>query len=135
MKLIYVNALGPNYKGDNVYEFIFSDINEVWGDEWDSQPAHGNPSPPLIQFIKKVGVLRNSGIRLNMIQDSDFFGMYDAVDDVIALAWEDDDTEAIIDNNLSRLVFRYGESIKSVDDKLYERDVVLKYEKQLVDHE
>ena len=23
--LIYVNGLGPNYKGDNLYEFIFSD--------------------------------------------------------------------------------------------------------------
>jgi hypothetical protein len=23
--LIYVNELGPNYKGDNIYEFIFSD--------------------------------------------------------------------------------------------------------------
>ena len=23
--LVYVNGLGPNYKGDNMYEFIFSD--------------------------------------------------------------------------------------------------------------
>jgi len=30
--LIYINGLGPDYKGDNVYEFIFSDEMEVWGD-------------------------------------------------------------------------------------------------------
>jgi hypothetical protein len=29
--LIYVNELGPNYKGDNIYEFIFSDtLDEIW---------------------------------------------------------------------------------------------------------
>ena len=22
--------IGPNYKGDNIYEFIFSDVDEVW---------------------------------------------------------------------------------------------------------
>jgi hypothetical protein len=44
--LIYVNGLGPNYKGDNMYEFIFSDDLDVWGNEWDSKPSHGNPQPP-----------------------------------------------------------------------------------------
>jgi len=30
--LIYVNELGPNYRGDNIYEFIFSDTTEnIWG--------------------------------------------------------------------------------------------------------
>ena len=32
-KLIYINGIGPNYKGDNLYEFIFSDILEVWSDK------------------------------------------------------------------------------------------------------
>ena len=27
--LIYVNGLGPNYKGDNLYEFIFSDEIDI----------------------------------------------------------------------------------------------------------
>ena len=26
--LIYINGMGPNYKGDNIYEFIFSDTTE-----------------------------------------------------------------------------------------------------------
>ena len=32
MKLAYINELGPNYKGDNIYEFIFSDIQATQKD-------------------------------------------------------------------------------------------------------
>lgn len=135
MRLIYVNELGPNYKGDNIYEFIFSDVEEVWGDEWDAEPASGRPSPPNIDYIKKVGVLKNSDIELNLVQNSDFFSVYDAVEDVIALGWEKSDSEHVIDDNYTRLVFRYGDSVKSVEDKLYERDIVLSYEKSFVTHE
>jgi hypothetical protein len=135
MRLIYVNELGPNYKGDNIYEIIFSDVEEVWGDEWDAEPASGRPSPPNIEYIKKVGVLRNSDIELELVQNSDFFSVYDAVEDVIALGWEKSDSEHVIDDNYTRLVFRYGDSVKSVEDKLYERDIVLSYEKSFVTHE
>lgn len=135
MRLIYVNELGPNYKGDNIYEFIFSDVEEVWGDEWDAEPASGRPSPPNIEYIKKVGVLRNSDIELHLVQNSDFFSVYDAVEDVIALGWEKSDSEFVVDENYQRLVFRYGESVKSVEDKLYERDIVLSYEKSFVTHD
>jgi hypothetical protein len=31
-----------------------------------------------------------------------------------------------------RLVFQYGDTIQSVEDKLYERDIVLNWEKNLV---
>ena len=135
MRLIYVNELGPNYKGDNIYEFIFSDVEEVWGDEWDAEPASGRPSPPNIEYIKKVGVLRNSDIELHLVQNSDFFSVYDAVEDVIALGWEKSDSEFVVDENYKRLVFRYAESVKSVEDKLYERDIVLSYEKSFVTHD
>ena len=91
MNLIYVNELGPNYKGDNIYEFIFSDIDDVWGEDWDATPSGGKPLPPQIEFIKKVGVLRNSEIELELIQQSDYFGVYDAVDGVSGLAWDKSD--------------------------------------------
>ena len=135
MNLIYVNELGPNYKGDNIYEFIFSDIDDVWGEDWDAEPASGKPLPPEINYIKKVGVLRNSDISLTLIQNSDFFGVYDAIDGVISLAWERSDSDDILINKRKRLVFNYGETIESVNDKLYERDVVLNWEKNLVQDE
>ncbi len=130
--LIYVNGLGPNYKGDNIYEFIFSDVKEeVWGESWDSKPSNGNPLPPNIEFIRKVGVLKNAEIKLSLIQDSDFFSMIDALDDVIALAWESDESDINFDLE-KRLVFRYGEDEKKIKDKLYERDIVLEFDKQVV---
>lgn len=126
--LIYVNGLGPNYKGDNIYEFIFSDTLEVWGDFWDSKPSNGNPNPPDIEHVKKVGILKNSEVELNLIQNSDFFGIIDSMDDVIALAWEKE-SDNLNFENVKRLVFRFGEEEKTIKDKLYERDIVLEVEK------
>jgi len=135
MNLVYVNELGPNFRGDNIYEFIFSDLDDVWGDEWDAEPASGKPSPPDINYIKKVGVLKNSEVELNLIQNSDFFGVYDSVDGVIALAWERGDSDEILVSKKKRLVFQYGDTVEKVEDKLYERDIVLKWEKNLVSDE
>jgi hypothetical protein len=135
MNLVYVNELGPNFRGDNIYEFIFSDIDDVWGEDWDAEPANGRPQPPNIDYVKKVGVLKNSEIELNLIQRSDFFGVYDAVDGVIALAWEKGDSDEILISKKKRLVFQYGETVESVENKLYERDIVLKWEKNLVSDE
>lgn len=125
--LIYVNGLGPNYKGDNIYEFIFSDSLDVWGESWEKKPSSSYPSPPEIKYIKKVGVLKNTDIKLELIQNSDFFCMGDAMDDIIALAWEDDEYK-----NTKRLVFRFGEEEGDVKNKLYENDLILEFEKKVV---
>jgi hypothetical protein len=130
--LIYVNGLGPNYKGDNMYEFIFTNnIKDVWDDTWESKPANGYPKPPNIDFIKKVGILKNTSIEFELIQNSDFFSFVDSIDDVIALAWEKE-TEDTDFSRMKRLVFRYGETEQQIKDKLYERDFVLEYEKKVV---
>jgi hypothetical protein len=125
--LIYVNGLGPNYKGDNLYEFIFSDSLDVWGESWENKPSNGYPEPPELKYIKKVGVLRNTDIKLELIQNSDFFCMIDAIDDVVALAWEHDE-----ENGQKRIVFRFGMTEQEIKDKLYERDLILEFEKKVV---
>ena len=121
--LIYVNGLGPNYKGDNLYEFIFSDRLDVWGESWDNKPSNGYPQPPELKYVKKVGVLKNTDIKLDLIQNSDYFSMIDAVDGVIALAWESDEVE-------DRMVFRFGQSEDEITDILYSKDLILKIEKK-----
>lgn len=121
--LIYVNGLGPNFRGDNLYEFIFSDDKDVWGENWDSKPSNGYPQPPELKYVKKVGVLKNTDIKLDLIQNSDYFSMIDAVDGVIALAWESDDVE-------DRMVFRFGQSEDEITDILYSKDLILKIEKK-----
>lgn len=129
--LIYINGLGSNYKGENIYEFIFSDTTEdIWGENWEARPANGYPSPPDIDHVKKVGVLTNGDVTLELVQQSDVFSVQDSIDDVIALGWEKEDE---IDFSLvKRLVFRYGDQEQIVKDKLYERDLVLEFEKKMV---
>lgn len=122
--LVYINGLGPNYKGDNIYEFIFSDSLNVFGENWDSKPCNQYPQPPDLKYIKKVGVLKDTEVELELIQDSDFFSMVDAMDDVIALGWEKDEYQP-----KKRLVFRFGENEDTIKDKIYERDLILQFEK------
>ena len=129
--LIYVNELGPNYRGDNIYEFIFSDSSEdVWGESWESKPSNGYPLPPDIEHIKTVGVLKNDQITMSVIQNSDYFSMIDSMDDIIALCWENE-SEDVDFTRQRRLVFKFGETEQSVKDKLYERDIVLEFEKKI----
>ena len=128
--LIYVNKLGQNYKGENLYEFIFSDSLEgVWGESWDTKPANGYPSPPEIELVTKVGLLKNS-LDFEVLQNSDIFSMIDGIDDVIALAWENE-SESVNFDKQKRLVFRFGDKIEDVKNKLYERDIVLEFERKV----
>jgi hypothetical protein len=56
--------------------------------------------------------------------------MWDAVDGIIALAWEN--MEGYDDYPEKRLFFSFGETLSSVEDKLYEKDMVIKYEKEMI---
>jgi hypothetical protein len=123
--------MGPNFRGDNIYEFIFSDTLEVFGENWESKPANGYPLPPDIEYVKKVGTLVNEDISLELVQDSDVFSVIDSMDNVIALGWEKENDE--VDFSLiKRLVFHFGDSEEDVKNKLYERDIVLQFEKEVV---
>jgi hypothetical protein len=53
--------------------------------------------------------------------------MSDAMDGVVALGWEVGEYD---ENN--RLVFRFGQEEDSVKDKLYEKDLILEFEKNVV---
>ena len=129
--LLYINGLGSNYKGENIYEFIFGDsLEDVWGENWEARPANGYQSPPDVDHVKKVGTLTHNEITLELVQNSDVFSVQDSIDGVIALGWEKEDE---IDFSLvKRLVFKYGDQEQDVKDKLYERDLVLQFEKKVV---
>lgn len=130
-RLIYINGMGPNFRGDNIYEFIFSDTLEVFGENWESKPANGYPLPPDMEYIKKVGTLVNENVVLELVQDSDVFSVIDSMDNVIALGWEKE-TDDIDFSLIKRLVFQFGDTEEDVKNKLYERDIVLQFEKEVV---
>jgi hypothetical protein len=123
--LIYINFIGKNYKGNFLYEFIFSDtLKDIDGEDWDTFPASGRPEPPYERLIKSVGALE-SELKLDVIQNSDTFAVWDAVDGVIALAWEN--INAYDSYPEHRLCFRFGETKKEIEEKLYEKDLILEY--------
>jgi hypothetical protein len=125
--LIYVNRVGKDYKGNVLFEFIFSDtLENVDGEDWDMVPASGRPEPPHEQFVKKVGRLE-SELVLDVIQDSSEFAVWDAVDGVIALAYENIDGYDSYPEK--RLCFHFGNTLTEVEEKLYEKDLILNYNK------
>ena len=129
--LIYINKIGTNHKGNLLYEFIFSDSTEnVDGESWDTYPASGRPEPPHSKFIKTVGMLETD-IVFELIQDSDTLAVWDAIDGIIAMAYENiNDYDTYPE---TRLHFHFGDKIKDIEDKLYEKDLILNYIKQTAD--
>lgn len=120
MHLIYVNEIGSDYKGQKQYEFIFSEDVEIDMDDWFTIPASlaTGPKSPDIEYVHLVGLLKDTDLQLELVQDSDYFGVIDAVDGVVSLAWEKFD----IDSEEERLFFRFGESIENVTKKLKLRE-------------
>ena len=123
MKLIYVNEIGADFKGQKQYEFIFSESTEIDMDEWFIIPASATSQPksPEIEYVDLVGLFKNTDLKLDLVQDSDYFGVIDAVDGVIALAWE----KFNFDSEDERLTFKFGESLESVTKKLKQREYLL----------
>lgn len=125
--LIYINELGVDWKGDNIYEFIFSDtLKDVDGEDWDVYPASGQPTPPKKEVVKRVGKLETE-LKFELVQESDKHSVWDAIDGIIALAYED--ISDYYEYPKNRSIFHFGEKIKDVEDKLYTKDLILDYKK------
>jgi hypothetical protein len=130
MKLIYINRVGKNWEGNYIYEFLFSDsTQDVDGEDWDAVPASGRPEAPHSEFVKSVGRVITD-IKFNLVQDSDTFAVWDAVDGIVALAWEDID--GYDEYPESRLWFSFGMDKDNVNDTLYERDLHIEYNKEKI---
>ena len=122
MNLVYINKIGQNWKGNYVYEFLFSDVLEdIDGDGWDSYPSLGNPEPPEDSIIKKSGSLFTT-LKLDLVKDSESFAMWDAVDGIVALAWEN--MEGYDDYPEKRLFFTFGEPLSMGEKiRIYESEI------------
>lgn len=125
--LVFINIVGKNWEDDFVYEFIFSNTTkDIDGEDWDEYPAAGKPSPPKSDFVSLVGNLK-SDIKFDVIQNSDTFTVWDGVDGVVAIGWENiDDYDEYPD---SRMFFMFGETLDIVTEKLYSKDIILDFKK------
>lgn len=131
--LIYVHEFGVSYKHKHQYEFLFSTTLEgVDGEGWDSYPASGNPLPPYSKLISDMGTVFCDDA-LIVAQNNEQFSMWDAVDGVMPLAWED--IEGLDEYPSRRLVFPFGMKRKDVKALLYERDITITFEKKITHNE
>ena len=116
MYLLYINELGQDYKGQRQYEFIFGNDPDTLVEEWFIIPSSGRAIPPELEQINLVGLLKNSELELDLVQNSDYFGMIDAVDGIVALGWEPFDIHS--EERPERVSFHFGEDIDSITEKL-----------------
>lgn len=122
MYLLYINEIGTDYKNQKQYEFIFGEDIDVQMDEWFIIPSSSRAVPPDVEYIDLVGLLKDSELKLELVQNSDYFGVIDAVHNIVALGWEPYDPD---EENQKRLSFHFGEEMDSVTDKLSTRGIKL----------
>jgi hypothetical protein len=84
-----------------------------------------------MEYIKKVGILHKGNMTLDLVQESDVFSVLDSMDGVLCLGWEKESNDVDF-SVIKRLVFKFGETEQEIKDKLYERDIILEFEKKMV---
>ena len=132
LKLIYINKIGTNYKGEHMFEFLFSDrTDHDWDEEWYESSVVTDMSDltPPPSFIKSVGFLQTDELDLELVQESGIFQIYNAVEGIIALGWEKLNDEDEVDEDIPRLVFKFGDHKAEVEAKLLTLDMELDYKK------
>lgn len=147
LKLIYVLKVGKNSRGEGIYEFIFSkDIEnvdiEMWN--WDISPAseQGDTTIPDPEYIDAIFSLTTKQFALFCLHNANDRPYIHGYHLIHALAYEDEDDESLEDDDSfgydtlindnddkPLLVFHYGMTFKAVEDKLYERNIILKGDK------
>jgi len=133
MYLIYINRIGTTFKGEHIFEFLFSDsINWEWDDTWyeSSVMTETRELAPDENIIKLVGTLKTNLFDMELVQEDGVRDIYNAVEGIIALGWEKLEEDKDIPEK--RRVFKFGDTKESVDEQLYEYDLALKYKENKV---
>lgn len=114
----FVRNVGVESGGLNVYELIFTAFkDEFWGVNFEFMPSGiCNGVEPDSKYVQKVVTIKTT-INFDLIQDSGSFSMQDALDGIVAIAWQ---SLVGLDSypEDGRLYFMFGESYDEVERKL-----------------
>ena len=133
MYLIYINRIGTTFKGEHIFEFLFSNSVEwEWDESWyeSSVMTDTRELSPDESIIKMVGTLKTDEFNLELVQEDGVRDIYNAVEGIIALGWEKLEEDEEIPEK--RRVFNFGDTKESIDEQLYEYDLALKYKENKV---
>lgn len=123
--LLFVRLIGEENDGYYRYEFIFTDNpDEAWGEDWEHKPAGlVNDLIPSDEYITEVHIVKTK-IKFDLIQNNMCFGMQDAMDGIVSIAYENMDSyESYPDDG--RLFFMFGESLDEVERKLAMKNILM----------
>lgn len=115
--IVFIEDVGTNLDEKFVYQIYFSDRPEVvWGDYWNICPVSIVPViKPDINSISRIYECEFDN-KLNLVTDNSCFSMQDCIDQIIALAWFDINSN--IQYNSSVMSFKFGEHFDVIKDKL-----------------
>lgn len=133
MYLIYINRIGTTFKGEHIFEFLFSNSVEwEWDDTWyeSSVMTDTRELAPDESIVKIVGTLKTDLFDMELVQEDGVRDIYNAVEGIIALGWEKLEEDEEIPEK--RRVFNFGDTKESVDEQLYEYDLALQYKENKV---
>lgn len=125
LKLGFVRLLGKDVSEYYNYELVMTNnINDFWGEGFEYKPAGlSNSLSPDEKYVDKV-IRFKSFIKLDLIQDSGSFSMQDAMDGIVAIAWENLD-EAEVYPEEGRLVLQFGEDYDVLERKLAMKHILI----------
>ena len=126
LKLCFIKYVGMNVNDVNTYEFLFSDnIDEFWGENFEYMPCClcNELTPNEDSYSEVIQV--NTPIKLSIIQNSCCFSYQDAIDHIVAIAYEDISEYDEYPED-GRLVFFFGDTLTDVKNKLKNKGVNLK---------
>jgi hypothetical protein len=120
--LVFVKKVGEDASGFDIHQFLFSDTLEDIDegetcDDWGVLPAcNGEINPPMNEKISVIATLKTFYIKFNLIQNSNSHSMWDCIDGIIPLMYEDvmNNCETFPDK---RLFVRFGETLHDINEK------------------
>lgn len=121
LKLIYIHYLGLNADLKRQYSFYFVQQNlELCNDNWKEELC-GLFNDKFIPNKETIIYTLVTSIPLGLITENLCLGMKHAIDNVVALAWEDiSDYEEYPENG--RLIFHYGISLDETEKLLKDKN-------------
>lgn len=129
LKIVYVQYVGKNCDGFNIYHFLLSEnVEDTFMEDWAEKPAANIPNARLIpddsqyEYVKEL----KTNVTLDLMQDNTCFSFQDCRDQIVAIAYENlDDAEFYPEP--FRIVIHFGDYIDDVEQMLARRDMRMKF--------
>lgn len=126
LKVIYVNHLGVDFEGNNIYQMLLShDTEDTWAEFWEQKPACNcgdlTPDTSMYDYVKEF----KAPFKFDLAQDNCSFSMQDCRDHCVALASENlDEAEEYPE---VRVVIQFGDDADDVERLLLRRNIRTKF--------